>query len=432
MQVAAKDIASLAEPGGARPSRILVVDDSRLQRRILTSSLRKAGHDVLEAADGSEALEVCKNAAVDIVISDWMMPGMTGLELCRAFRDTPRAGYGYFILLTSKSEKGEIAEGLNAGADDFLTKPVNADELRARIIAGERILQMHRELTEKNRQIGENLAEISTLYEALDRDLGEARKLQQSLVPERHVQFDGSELAFALRPAGHVGGDLVGYFPIDAANIGIFAIDVSGHGVSSALMTARLAGLLSGASPSQNIALVRAPDGTPKALPPADAVRRLNDLTLGELETEHYFTLLLAQLNLETGEMVFCQAGHPDPLLRRASGAVETLGDGGLPVGLIPGADFTQHRVRLRAGDALLIYSDGVTEYEDARGAQFGDDRLRDCFAELRGAETAVALDSLTAELERFSGGVPPLDDVSGVLFSFAAGWVAPRRRKDD
>jgi len=131
--------------------KVLVVDDSRLQRRILSAQLRRWGYEVIEASSGDEALSICHHDPPDIVLSDWMMPGMSGLDFCRQFRALDRETYGYFILLTSKSEKGEVARGLDVGADDFLSKPVNGSELRARIHAGERILRMERELTRKNR-----------------------------------------------------------------------------------------------------------------------------------------------------------------------------------------------------------------------------------------------------------------------------------------
>ena len=137
-----------------------------------------------------------------------MMPGMTGPEFCREFRQMTRDSYGYFILLTSKSEKDAIAHGLDAGADDFLTKPVNAGELRARISAGERILRMERELTEKNRLISSTLDELQAVYDSLDNDLIEAKKLQQSLVSDRYRDFGSAEVSMLLQSCGHVGGDL--------------------------------------------------------------------------------------------------------------------------------------------------------------------------------------------------------------------------------
>lgn len=124
------------DPGGDARCHVLVVDDSRLQRRILVSLLKKWGYSVDEAASGEEALARADARRPDFVMSDWMMPGMDGLQFCRLFRDRAGDAYSYFILLTSKSEADDIARGLDAGADDFLTKPVDANELRARVQAG--------------------------------------------------------------------------------------------------------------------------------------------------------------------------------------------------------------------------------------------------------------------------------------------------------
>ncbi len=208
----ASQIEGTSLPPLAAKRRVLVVDDSKMQRRILTTLLERAGYAVYEAESGTQALDRCREVLPDIVLSDWMMPGMTGLEFCRAFRKMERASYGYFILLTSKSEKTEVAQGLSSGADDFLSKPVNAGELRARLAAGERILRMEEELREKNRLVSSTLNELRNVYDSVARDLDEAGKLQQSLVKERHRSFGNSEVSLLLRPSGQVGGDLVGFF----------------------------------------------------------------------------------------------------------------------------------------------------------------------------------------------------------------------------
>src|SRR5690606_18176046 len=140
-------------------ARILVVDDSRVQRMILSTQLARSGYQVEQADCGEDALRICQANPVDIVISDWVMPGMSGLDLCRAIRAMQSDTYTYFILLTSKNESAEVAHGLDLGADDFLTKPVNGDELRARIAAGGRILGMERDMKEKNRLLTTTLAE---------------------------------------------------------------------------------------------------------------------------------------------------------------------------------------------------------------------------------------------------------------------------------
>ena len=168
---------------------VLLVDDSAAQRQLLAIYLRRFGCDVIEAASGEEALLICQTQKIDVVISDLMMPGLSGIDFCRAFRALPRDSYGYFILLTSNSERAAVALGLEAGADDFVTKPVSAEELRGRLRPALRILTMQSELMVKNRQIAAALREQKRLFGIIERDLIEARKLQLTLMPESYRDF---------------------------------------------------------------------------------------------------------------------------------------------------------------------------------------------------------------------------------------------------
>lgn len=398
--------------------RVMVVDDSRMQRKILSSQLARAGYSVTEAGSAEDALALAEIDPPDLVISDWMMPGMSGIEFCQALRAQVKENYVYFILLTSKTESAEIARGLDGGADDFLTKPVSGDELRARIAAGERILGMERELTDKNRLLSSTLGELQALYDSVDRDLMEAKKLQQSLVRERHRDFGKAEVSLLLRPSGHVGGDLVGFFPINARRVGIFSIDVSGHGITSALMTARLAGYLSGNSPEQNIALVLTEFGIYDARPPEELAEQLNRVVMQEMQTENYFTMVYADVDLISGRVVMVQAGHPHPAIQRADGRVEFLGKGGLPIGLVEPADWEAFEALLLPGDRLFLMSDGITEAEDAQGVQLGEEGLSRLMATCRDFGGADFLESLVLHLSDYAGDEFG-DDVSGVLFEF-------------
>lgn len=399
--------------------RVLVVDDSRLQRRIVRMSLTRWGFDVMEADNGAEALAICGVNPPDLVISDWVMPGMDGLEFCRAFRNMQRDSYGYFILLTSKSEKAEIACGLDAGADDFLTKPVNPAELRARIAAGARILGMERELTEKNRLIASTLEELQKLYDSLDKDLIEARKLQQSLLSDRYRDFGVADVSLLLRSSGHVGGDLVGMFPVNDHCIGLYAIDVSGHGVSSALMTARLAGYLSAVAPEQNLALFRVAEGTYRMHPPSKTIAALNRLILDEMDTELYFTMILAEVDLSRGKVVLAQAGHPHPAIQRKDGRVDWVGHGGLPVGLLNEATFEDVTFDLGPGDRLLIHSDGITECFDKSGRLLDHQGLSAMLADLTDIRGPACLEALIWMLSDYSASDDFGDDVSAIMLDF-------------
>ncbi|WP_270728657.1 PP2C family protein-serine/threonine phosphatase [Shimia sp. Alg240-R146] len=399
--------------------RVLVVDDSRVQRRILSVSLKREGYEVIEAASGQDALEICREDLPDLILSDWMMPGMSGLEFCRELRALPQDAYCYFILLTSKSEKGEVAQGFDAGADDFLTKPVNGYELRARISAGERILRMQHELTNKNRVIGDTLDELQRLYDSLDADLLAAKKLQQSLVPDRFRDFGQGAVSLLLQSSGHVGGDLVGHYRISDTRVGLYSIDVSGHGISSALITARLAGYLSSSSPEQNVAMQVYPDGSHEHLEPREVVARLNEIILDEMETEHYFTMLLADVDLETGKIVMAQAGHPHPLIQRVDGTIEQDGPGGLPIGLIPEAEFSQFELQMMPGDRLFMMSDGVTECPDTESGMLGEDGFEKMVQGLKDHALDETLQAIVWQLDSFSGGQGFPDDISGILFEY-------------
>lgn len=398
--------------------RVMVVDDSRMQRKILSTQLARSGYAVAEAGTAEEALLLCEREPPDLVISDWMMPGMTGVEFCQRLRALVRAHYVYFILLTSKTETAEIARGLDGGADDFLIKPVSGDELRARVTAGERILRMERELTDKNRLLSDTLAELQSLYDSIDRDLVEARKLQQSLVRERHRDFGAVEVSLLLCPSGHVGGDLVGFFPINDSRIGFFSIDVSGHGITSALMTARLAGYLSGNSPEQNMALIPTDDGRFDARDPADLARQLNRIVLTEMQTETYFTLAYADVDVESGRVRLVQAGHPHPAVVRRDGTVEFLGAGGLPIGLMEDALFQTVDAYLRPGDRLFLMSDGITEAEDPEGNQIGDESLVRMLRQCAGLGGTAFLEALLQRLSEHTG-AEFADDVSGAWLEF-------------
>ncbi len=401
------------------PRNVLVVDDSKAQRKILTAILLRRGYHVMEAESGEEALLICERFRFDIVLSDWIMPGMSGLDLCAAFRAMPQEGYGYFILLTSKAEHGQAAQGLEAGADDFLAKPVDPDELHARITAGERILRMAQELTEKNRLIGSTLTEIRKLYDSLDRDLLEARKLQQSLVRERHRDFGAGVISLMLRPSGHVGGDLVGFFPIDAGRIGLYAIDVSGHGVTSAIMTARLAGVLSGAAPERNIALRLAEDGHYVPYPPDEVARALNRMMLEDIRSDQYFTLLYAEIDLTTGRGAMVQAGHPHPAVQSAEGRIDYLGEGGLPIGLFEGAEYQAVPFQLSPGDRLLVMSDGITECADPEGRDYGENGASGFLTANLTLSGQALLDALIWDLHDHAGDSDLRDDISAVLFEY-------------
>lgn len=136
--------------------RILVAEDDAVSLLIIRRAVEKLGHECLAAKDGEEAWNVYKQTTgVDVVISDWMMPGVDGLELCRRIRDEEREEYTYFIFLTALGDREHLFEGLEAGADDYLSKPLDREELQVRLISASRVTRLHRRLSEQNDELEE-------------------------------------------------------------------------------------------------------------------------------------------------------------------------------------------------------------------------------------------------------------------------------------
>ncbi len=406
--------------------RVLVVDDSAAQRQLLQALLTRMDLDVVTAADAAQALFICMSDVerpIGLILSDWQMPGMDGPDFCRAFRQLARDEYAYVILMTSETDRGKKAMGLEAGADDFVTRPLDFAELRARINTGRRILNMQEVLNHRNHEVHTTLSELRAMQEAMDRDLSEARKLQRAFIPPPCHSFAGSDLSLRLMTSGQIGGDLVGYFPISPGCIGLYSIDVSGHGVASALLTGRLSALFSWKSRRANIAFR---SNQRDVYPPDQVMSRLNDLMLSEMETDIYFTAVLAYVETATGQVTFCQAGHPHPLLRRADGTVERLGQGGPPVGMLPGLSFESATVQMRPGDALLTYSDGLTECADTWGDMLEEEGLMALLAD-GPDDPDAAVTAIEAALRAHSGIADFEDDISMLMFRYDRPKTAAR-----
>lgn len=390
---------------GRRRRLVLLVDGNRAQRRMLATQLQRAGYRVIEAADGQAALQICQQARPDLILSDWVLSRLSGLELCRAHRTIPRESYGYFILMTSSTERADIAVALGAGADDYLVKPIGSAELLARIRAAERVLDMHDDLAIANRQLRGVLDRLNQAQEQMTADLREARKLQQAMIRERQRCFGPFRVSLLMRPAGMIGGDIVGFHQLDGDAVGLHAVDVSGHGVASALLTARVA--------AQIDALAD------RCVAPAELVTALNDMMLDGPLTEAYLTMVYGRLDMQ-GQLRLVQAGHPHPFVQRADGRIERIGRGGLPVGVLERAQYDEIEVGLAPGDRMLIVSDGITDAASCRGDLLGEEGLRAILQLNAPLSGHALLESMCWSVAAFSSG-ERADDLSAVLIEHLA-----------
>ncbi len=386
--------------------RILVVDDEPVNRLVLTRWLTQWGHDVVTAHDGTEAWESIQAAPFRMVITDWVMPEMDGLELTRRIRASPFGGYCYVLLVTARSGTASLVEGMAAGADDFMAKPFDVEELRARVRSGERVLQLESDLAAQNER-------LRHAYASARLDLEAAAEMQKALLPSPRLALPGLRPAWRFLPASFVAGDVFGLHPLDAARTSFHVLDVAGHGVPSAMLSFTLSKLLT-PGPASDGVLGHSEPGSPDVTwaEPADVLRELNRRFQDDSDAMKYFTMVYGVADVAAGTLTFAQAGHPRPLLLHDAG-VRELGDSGYPVGMLPGLDYEQVEVPFAPGDRLLLYSDGVTECTNPDGEPFRVERLERWLADTRSLPLDAAVTILERDLRAWRAVTEFADDVS-------------------
>ncbi len=345
---------------------VLIVEDSPVYRRLLARMLVQWGYTVSEAENGVAALDILANQPVSLVISDWEMPEMDGLTLCREIRSRQFGHYVYVILLTAREAPDDLTLGFDAGADDFLSKPVEQSELRARLHAGARVLSLESTLAARNARLSEALRQI-------EQDLEVAARIQQSVLPAHQQRHQDYFSDWIFLPSAWVSGDIFNVFPLDN-HLGFYCVDVSGHGVGAAMMSLAVARqFLHGRAVERFLFTA-----DNEVASPAEVVRILNGrFCSDEVEIVSYFTMIYGVIDLATGEGRLCQAGHPTPFIVTPQGEARTVGNGGAPVGLMPDLCWTDVNFSLAAGERLCLFSDGITECENLGGEQFGQMRLQ-------------------------------------------------------
>jgi len=345
---------------------VLIVEDSPVYRRLLARMLAQWGYSVSEAENGIAALQILASQPVSLVISDWEMPEMDGLTLCREIRSRQFGHYVYVILLTAREAPDDLTLGFDAGADDFLSKPVEQSELRARLHAGARVLSLEATLAARNVRLSEALRQI-------EQDLEVAARIQQSVLPAHQQRYRDYFSDWIFLPSAWVSGDIFNIFPLDN-HLGFYCVDVSGHGVGAAMMSLAVARqFLHGRAVERFLFTA-----DNEVASPAEVVQILNGrFCSDEVEIVSYFTMIYGVIDLATGEGKLCQAGHPTPFIITPGGEVRTVGSGGAPVGLMADLSWTDVSFSLAPGERLCLFSDGITECENLTGEQFGQMRLQ-------------------------------------------------------
>jgi len=374
--------------------------------------LEAQGHEVLEAADGEVAWRLVEEGQISFVVSDWMMPNLAGVDLCRRIRSAVLDRYVYVILCTSKGAKTDLIEGMDAGADDFLVKPVGPEELRVKVRAGERVLSLQQGLADKNNELARINRQLQSSHKRIEDDLRAAAWMQQRLLPPPALAANGLRCHWLLEPSGYVAGDIFNFFPMDEREVGFYLLDVSGHGVPAAMLSVTLSMILTpDASRGSPLKRINRATQISEILSPGDAIRELNRRF--QSKDDQYFTMIYGLLDTRSSILRVAQAGHPGPILIRKQDQPQILGTGGMPIGVWPEIEFDCYEVPMKAGDRLLLYSDGVTECMSAIGEAFGEEGLLAYLTRSGFEPVDKLLEGLLTEIRSWRDGAESADDIS-------------------
>ncbi len=380
--------------------RVLIVDDDRIALEFLHRQLSSWGYDVAMANGGECAWEMFQKDEYSVVISDWQMPDVDGLDLLKRIRNSQPSYYVYSILLTVKSELQDLILGMDAGADDFLSKPFEPNELRVRLNAGKRIIELERKLSLSNAQ--------------MKRELSSAACVQRSLLPTRLPSVEQGRFAWNYCPCDELGGDILNVVPLDRSFVALYLLDVAGHGVAAALLAVALSRLLTTTSNASS--LIRERLNTHpgyRIVPPHEVLTQLNQRFFVDLGGEKFFTMMYGVLNLETQKLCYASGGHNPSLLLSRDGSVKKLGSTGPLLGVFEDAEFEEIELQMMPYDRLLVYSDGLTEAENSQGEPFGLERVIKLAQNSKNGTLQDTLDLVIKSVQDWTQASGLQDDVS-------------------
>ncbi len=402
------------QPDTASPEEqdvVLLVDDDPSNLAVLRETLKSRPYRLLMAKSGEQAQTIAAKARPALVLLDIVMPGIDGFETCRRLKAAPETVDAAVIFLSALDEAKDKVRGLELGAVDFISKPFDPDEVVARVETHLKIRRLERTLVRNNRALEAANARMHA-------DMQAAARVQQSFLPRVVPQVEGVRLAWHYRPCDELAGDGLNVVALGPHQLGLYVVDVCGHGVPSSLLAVQVARDLTS---SDRDSLLVSADGR-SLNSPAQVATRLNAMYPMESNAGLYFTFLYAVLDTVSGELRFVSAGNPGPVQVGADGTVRVHDAPALPVGLFADAAYEDSLIALQPGDRVYLHSDGLSEERNAAGEMFDNDRIAPVLRAARGEDLAASVETLIERVVAWHGTQDLNDDIAIVALEISAG----------
>jgi len=393
-------------------ARILVVDDQEANVRLLEGMLRIAGYACVESTmDPTEVCALHRKNRYSLILLDLQMPGMDGFQVMEGLKEIEEDGYLPVLVITA--QPAHKLRALEAGAKDFVSKPFDLAELRARVHNILEVRLLHLETKNYSKALEETVRELEASREVIrlktleerkksEQELALAQETQESLLPRSVPQFENFRIRAFSNPTRYVGGDFYDFLQLGSGEwVGVLA-DVSGKGMSAALLSSMVLGALSMEFHSNT--------------QPQEVLNRVNRL-LCEKSLPYQFVTLFLFLLSPHGMGQFISAGHtPAYLFRSATGNIEELSSNASVLGLFDDASYESRAFRLDKGDILVVYSDGLTDARNPQDEMFGEKRLLGIVRQEASSGSQALEQRFLKAIEEFTQGMPQTDDITFVV----------------
>ncbi|MBV1870635.1 MAG: SpoIIE family protein phosphatase [Gammaproteobacteria bacterium] len=382
---------------GSERLNILIADDNTTDRMILRKIVQSAGHAVVEASDGIEAVEQFEKVRPDLVLLDALMPGMDGLEAAQQIKALSVDDLIPIIFLTSLTDAGSLADCLNAGGDDFLSKPYNSTVLKAKIAAMSRLRKLNTTvLAQRDR--------ITEYNHHLIREQEVAKSVFDNIAHPGCV--DASNIKYILSPMAVFNGDILLAAQTPSGNLLVFLGDFTGHGLPAAIGAMPVAEIFYGM--------------TLKGFAMSDILKEINKKLCHILPSGVFCCGCMVHLNFRKGVVNVWNGGLPDAvLLRSGSGEIEKIPSFNLPLGILKPDKFdaASKRYECVEGDRFFMGSDGMTEEQNEAGEMYGEERYFAVFE--KNNDPSSVFEELQQSLKAFCPSDDQGDDHSLVEITF-------------
>jgi sigma-B regulation protein RsbU (phosphoserine phosphatase) len=389
---------------------ILVAEDDTITRMKLVRFLeRELKATVLSAQNGEDAWKVYEeNPEIQFVISDWVMPGGTGVDLVQKIRAAQNRRYTYFILLSGRNEREDLLTGMTAGADEYLIKPFDPAELNLRVRAGLRIIGLEQQLAHQNDKLNHALGSLEEAVQA-------ATKVQQHLLPNPGYVADlsartGIELSYVFKVCESLGGDIIGVLEPDEGVVAVFLADVTGHGIAASMAAVSLNSFIR--------TYLRASHA------PLDLITEAHRFCLDEFPEGMYATMVYMLIDTRQRKVSAVVAGHPPLLHLSGDGQISEHPSTMSPLGMfddMPDPDVVIE-LKMDQGDRLVAYTDGVIETRNSAGIFFAKEWLNSSIVRAAMTEDASVPQRIAADLDAWRGSeLAAEDDITILALKFSA-----------